>query len=123
MSLDPVDHGITNATMSDWRRYLKTELLKQRKYRSDYSGKLITDESGVELHEGIVTRANVPKGVSWHYLIFHPVNCFLLLPEEHRPTAPSRDWAIQRAYRRYGRDYVRSWYYGLPWKVKPFELP
>lgn len=121
-NLNPVDNEVNNKTIHGWRLFLKQELLKQRHYRSDFSGRLITEGTGCEMHEGIVTRAVVPKGIWWHYMIFHPYNCFLLLPEEHHP-APSKEWAISKAYALYGREAVREWFYGLPWKVVPFHLP
>jgi hypothetical protein len=124
MSLDPADHGVTNNTLPAWRAVLKQELLKRRQYRSDFSGRLITYESGCEMHEGILSRAAVPKSVDWHWMIMSPYNCFLLLPEEHRPSPPSKEWAISKAYALYGRENVRRWFYGLPWKRGvPFELP
>jgi len=123
------DHLITNKAIADWRFELKMELLKKRGFRSDYSGKRITENTGCHLHEGILTRANVSRaaknadGESWQYLIFHEVNCFLLLPEEHIPQPPSRDWCIQKSYEMYGRDAVREWFYSLPWKIRPpFKL-
>jgi len=119
-SLDPRDHAwVSNDTIYEWRKHLKLQLLEQRRYMSDYSGKYLIH---VDMHEGILTRANVPKGVWWHYYIFHPYNCFLLLPEEHRFCAPSRQWCIQKAYDRYGRDNVKEWYDSLPFKSRPFKL-
>lgn len=115
---------VNNKNFSEWREYLKRELLFRRRYRSDFSGKLITEYTGCHVHEGILPRAVVPKSVWWHYKIFHEFNCFLLLPEEHIPQAPSREWCIQHAYERYGREEVRDWMYGLPWKGEPpFKMP
>ena len=110
----------------EWRQFLKKELLKKRKYRSDLSGKPLTQ---CHMHEGILTRANVPKSIWWHVLIYHEINCFLLLPEEHIPQPPSREWCIQKAYDRYGSEVVQEWFYNLPWKQiagkpqTPFLLP
>ena len=120
-SLDPCDHAwVNNSTIFSWRQYLKSELLRQRGYVSDYSGKPLLS---VEMHEGIVTRAAVNKTVPWHYLIYHPYNCFLLSPEEHREVGYKSEWSLQRAYDLYGRDTVREWFYSLPWKGKPpFQL-
>jgi hypothetical protein len=117
--LDPRDYGITNQTIFQWRAYLKEKLLAQRHFRSDWSGEKLF---AVEVHEGILTRANVPKGVWWHFMIFCEINSFLLLPEEHRPSPPSRAWCIQKAYQRYGQEAVKEWYESLPFKVRPFQL-
>lgn len=120
MSLDPADYNLSNTNIHSWRQFLKQQLLIQRNYKSDFSGRQIYDS--VEMHEGIVTRAVVPKSIWWQYLIFHPYNCFLLLPEEHHP-APSKEWAISKAYSLYGREAVREWFDSLPFKKKPFQLP
>ena len=104
-----------------WRQFLKYELLRKRKWRSDFSGRSLIDR-GCDMHEGIITRAVLRSGVWWHYQIYHEYNCFLLLREEHIPKAPSRQWAVQTAYERYGRDNVREWFYSLPFKVRPFQL-
>ncbi|MFA7101005.1 MAG: hypothetical protein WC196_04505 [Bacilli bacterium] len=120
MSLDPRDHDwVNNDSIFSWRQYLKSELVRQRGNRSDYSGKPLSE---IEMHEGIVTRAVVPKGIWWHYFIFHPYNCFLVSPEEHKQYGHVREWAIQSAYSRYGRDTVIMWFESLPFKVKPFRL-
>lgn len=116
------DKVLTPTTVYNWRFDLKKELLKKRNFRSDFSGKLITEATGCHMHEGIVTRGMVPKSISWHLLIYSEVNCFLLLPEEHIPQPPSREWCLQKAYEYYGRDAVREWFYGLPWKACPFQL-
>lgn len=113
---------VTNKTLDDWRVVLKNYLLKERGYRSDLSGTVLF-KTGCHMHEGIISRAVVPLSVSWHFMIHHPYNCFLLLPDEHLPQAPSRGWAVEKAYERYGRENVRAWYYGLPWKAVPFQLP
>lgn len=117
--LDPRYYAIND--VYTWRQFLKRELLTKRHWRSDLSGKKLTS---CHMHEGIVTRATVPKSVKWHLLIFSEYNSFLLLPDEHSPMPPQRDWAIARAYALYGRDTVREWFYEqLPWKVIPFQLP
>lgn len=110
---------VNNHSIFEWRNHLKLWLLKERNYKSDLSGKHLFT---VEVHEGILTRANVPKNVWWQYFIFHPYNCFLLLPSEHRPQPPNREWCIQSAYARYGRDAVKSWYESLPFRARPFQL-
>ncbi len=107
----------------EWRQYLKSELLKRRGYRSDMSGLPITRSTGCEMHEGILTRANVPKGIRWHRQIYHEYNCFLLFTEEHIPCPPSRQFCIDRSYYLYGREAVRDWFYSLPFKALPFQLP
>lgn len=122
-SLNPADHGVTNRWLKPWRAYLKLELLKQRGWKSDFSGRRITEITGCHLHEGILSRADLPANVIWAWRLHHPYNCFLLLPDEHIPNPPSRAWAISKAYALYGRDNVREWYYGLPFKKRPFELP
>ncbi len=122
ITLDP-DNYTYLKTDSEWREFLKIELLKKRGYKSDYSGKPITRNTGCHLHEGILTRANVPMGIKWHRLIFHEYNCFLLLAEEHIPNPPSRQWCIDKSYELYGHDKVREWYYSLPFKSFQFQLP
>lgn len=121
-SLNPSDHlWVSNSSVYEWREYLKKALLEQRHWKSDLSGKSLIN--GCHMHEGIVTRATVPKTIWWHYKIFHPFNSFLLLPGEHMPQPPTRAWCIQRAYELYGRDNVRDWFYSLNWKDKPpFQL-
>jgi hypothetical protein len=119
--LDPrANHWVRNENIYSWRLYLKRELLRQRGYVSDYSGKPFT--GACEMHEGIITRANVPKNIHWHFYIYHPFNCVLLLPEEHRPKPPPREWCIQWAYEKYGREDVKAWYESLPFKARPFRL-
>lgn len=118
LPLDPSCYGIKDVTA--WRKYLKEELLEKRNYKSDFSGKNL---SSCHMHEGILTRANVPRSLKWHILIYHEYNCFLLLEDEHIPQAPSREWCIKKSYELYGRDKVRFWYYHLPFKVFPFQLP
>lgn len=117
--IDPRNHIFDD--LDAFRAFLKNELLERRHYQSDLSGKWLY--GGCEMHEGILTRANVPRGIWWHYMIFHEFNCFLLLPEEHRPFPPSREWCIEKAYERYGREAVKAWYYSLPFKSFPFQLP
>jgi hypothetical protein len=119
-SLDPRDHvWVDNDHIFEWRQYLKQELLQQRRYLSDYSGKYLTT---CEMHEGLITRANVPKNVWWQIFIYHPYNCFLLLPEEHRLHGHEREWAVKKSYERYGRNAVVLWFESLPFKVRPFKL-
>lgn len=116
---------VTRNNYTQYREWLKRELLFKRHYRSDWSGECLTISSGCELHEGIVPRRVVPLSVSWHVLIYHEINSFLLLPAEHRPQPPSRSWCVGKAYELYGRDAVRNWFYNeLKWKSKPpFQLP
>lgn len=121
-SLDPAkNEWLTNDDIYIWRQIVKRALCEQRGWRSDLSGKRLI---ACHMHEGIVTRATVPKSVKWHYLIFHPINLFLLLPEEHIPQPPSREWAIEKACQRYGQSTVFYWFHNLPWKSgnPPFRL-
>lgn len=121
-SLNPKENEwVNNKTIYPWRQFLKRALLTQRGWKSDYSNKPL--KVTCHMHEGIVSRAVIPKSIWWHYYIYAPPNCFLLLPEEHLPQPPSRDWCIERAYALYGRDVVREWFYTLPFKVIPFQLP
>lgn len=112
---------VNNDNFPEWRKQLKWKLYRERGGVSDYSGRSL--RSGCHMHEGIVSRAVVPRGIRWHYQIYHAYNSFLLLPNEHIPNPPNKEWAIETAYRRYGRDVVREWFYSLPWKVIPFQLP
>lgn len=114
---------IDNNTLGIWREYLKRELLFRRRYRSDWSGKLITLQTGCHLHEAILSRAVVPKSVWWHYKLHDERNCLLLLPDEHIPQPPSREWAIEYLYNKYGQDVIKEWYESLPFKSFPFQLP
>lgn len=113
---------VNNGNIRVWREQLKRTLLIERDYRSDWSGVSFM-YAGCHLHEGIITRATVPASISWHYLIFHPYNSVLLLPDEHIPLPPSREWCIRHAYDLYGRDAVLTWYYALPFKAFPYQLP
>lgn len=115
-----IPEHVNNGNFSEWRAELKQRLLIERGYHSDLSGKRLYQ---CHLHEGIVTRATVPRGIWWHFQIYHPFNSFLLLPDEHIPHPPSRAWCIERAYELYGKELVRDWYYNLPWKSIPFQLP
>jgi len=117
-----IPDSISNENFSVWRDTLKRALLQERNYRSDLSGKLLI-YNGCHLHEGIVSRATVPRGIWWHYRIFHSCNSILLLPDEHIPQPPSREWCVGKLYEYYGRDAVRDWFYSLPWKAIPFHLP
>jgi len=121
MILDPTLYKVSNENIYEWRTFLKLELLKKRKFRSDLSGKSLV--GNCDMHEGILTRANVPKSIDWSWQIYHEFNCFLLLREEHIPLPPDREWCIQKAYQLYGKREVRDWYYELPFKIFPFSLP
>lgn len=112
-----------NLSIPEWRALLKRELYRQREYKSDLSSLPIQSIHHCHLHEGIITRASIPFSVEWQWRIFASPNCFLLLPSEHIPNPPSREWAIERAYELYGRDVVRDWFYDLPFKSIPFQLP
>ena len=115
-----IPEWVGNHNFYKWRQQLKAELYTKRNGLSDLSGiPLLT----CHMHEGIISRAVVPKSVRWHFLIYHEFNCYLLNQEEHIPNPPPRSWAINLSYERYGRDAVREWFYGLPWKVVPFQLP
>ena len=105
--------------LDTWRMELKDELLRRRGYRSDYSGLPLID---CDMHEGIITRAVVPKSTGWQRLIFHEYNCFLLLREEHIPQPPSREWCMLKSFERYGKVKVVEWFYSLPWKSVPFRI-
>lgn len=122
VTLSP-ENLINEKTVADWRFELKRKLLDKRGWRSDFSGKPITEATGCHMHEGIISRAKAPKNLLWHILIFHEINCFLLLPEEHIPKPPSREWCLQKAIEYYGHDVVKEWYYSLPYKgSRPFIL-
>ena len=113
--ITPVD----NNNFGLWREWLKRELLHKRHYRSDWSKRQITLQTGCEMHEGILSRASVPKGIWWHYKLYHEYNSFLLLPEEHRPQPPSRSWCIGYMSELYGKDILKEWFESLPWRSKP----
>lgn len=121
-SLDPAKNTWAKNDLWTWRQALKLALFGQRKGRSDLSGKPLTTATGCHMHEGILTRANVPKGIAWSYLIYSPVNCFLLSIDEHIPFPPPRQWAVERAVRRYGYIVVEDWWESLPFKSRPFQL-
>jgi hypothetical protein len=116
--LDPRLFGVTNSKAMVWRTKLKLEIAKRRKYLSDFSGISFID---CDMHEGILPRAVVPKGIDWSYMIYHEYNCFLLLRSEHIHP-PSREWCIQKSFERYGKDQVCEWFYSLPWKSVPFKI-
>ena len=109
-----------NNSITEWRRFLKLSLLKERKYRSDLTGRSVGD--ACEMHEGILPRVVVPKSIWWHFMIFHPYNCFLLRPEEHRPSPPNRELCYKLACERYGKPVVDAWIDSLPFKA-PIEIP
>lgn len=109
-----------NDNICKWRWFLKRHLLQERGFRSDLSGRSVLHRC--EMHEGILSRAVVPRSVRWQWMIYHPYNCFLLLPEEHRPYPPNREWALQVAYARYGRVNVIEWFESLPFRYFPFKL-
>ena len=117
--LDPRLFGVTNSKAGLWRIALKLEIAKRRKYLSDFSGKAFID---CDMHEGILPRVVVPKGIEWSFMIYHEYNCFLLLRAEHSPQPPSREWCIYKAFERYGKDQVCAWFYSLPWKSIPFKI-
>lgn len=121
--LNPADREwVDNSQIYAWRTLLKKHLLTERNLKSDLSGRRISNSTGVHMHEGIISRAVVPKSVWWHYLIYHSYNSFLLLPEEHIPNPPSKQWAIEQAFARYGQENVCDWFYSLPWKAIPFRI-
>ena len=118
--LDPRNYSwANNSTIYKWRSFLKVELLKERHFRSDWSGELLRE---CHAHEGILPRCVIPKSVSWAWMLFSPENTFLLLPEEHIPQAPSREWCIEKSFELYGRLHVITWFNSLPWKVPPFKI-
>lgn len=108
---------VGNNNLRHWRPALKWLLYERRGGVSDKSGHPLNGHC--EMHEGIITRARVPRSVWWHYKIHHEYNCFLLLPKEHRPYPPSPDWCIARSFDLYGRETIEEWFYGLPWKGRP----
>lgn len=117
------DKPVTRENYWQWREYMKASLLYKRHYRSDLSGLPLNLSTGCHVHEAILSRANVPKSVDWFWRIFDERNCLLLLPSEHIPTPPSRKWAIEYLYGLYGREVIHEWYYDLPFKSFPFQLP
>ena len=114
-----VPKDLKNSDTYYWRKALKYHLCNKFNYTSDLSG---TPFKVCHLHEGILTRANVPKSLSWQWMIFHEYNCFLLTPEEHIPNPPSREWAVQKSFDKYGIDNVIQWFYSLPFKYHPFRI-
>lgn len=92
-------------------------LFDQRKGRSDLTQ--ISLGSGFEMHEGIFTRAHVPRSVRWYHLLFGGPNCFLLTPEEHRPDPPDRVVCYWLSVARYGKQAVDFWVDSLPFKSTP----
>ena len=117
--LDPRRYEMDNSAIFEWRQHLKKQLLIERHYLSDWSGLRMI---ACDMHEGIITRGNVPKSLDWQWQIFHPYNSFLLMPEEHYPNPPSRAWCAVNAFERYGKDNVVEWFYSLPWKRVPFRV-
>lgn len=120
---ETVEWASDNKAIFKWRALLKRELYRLRDYRSDLSGWPILSVDHCHMHEGILSRARVPLNIKWHWRIYCPYNCFLLLPHEHIPNPPPKEWAIEKAYGYYGRDNVREWFYNLPFKSVPFHLP
>lgn len=106
--------------VSRWRRHLRDSLAEIRGYSSDLSGVYL--HGAFDVHEGIIPRAVVNKGVDWHWMIFHEINCFLLLQDEHIPNPPSRTECYWMAVARYTKPIVDAWIVTLPWKV-PLERP
>ena len=115
-----IPEWVTKANYRTWRTELRRTLYLEREGLSDFSGEPL--RGGFDMHEGIVSRAVVPSSVWWHFRILDPVNCFLLLRDEHIPQPPSREWAVERATQLYGRAAVEEWFYGLPWKVIQFRI-
>jgi hypothetical protein len=103
-----------------WRNWLRTELYEARGGNSDLSGVIL--HGGFDMHEGIIPRAVVPRSIEWHYMIYHEINCFMLLRDEHIPQPPTRTECYWLAVARYGYEAVEAWIDSLPWKA-PIERP
>jgi hypothetical protein len=116
MLLDP-RQSFFGEDIIEWRKHLRVNLVHRRQWRSDLSG--VHLDYTFQIHEGIIERAKLPKSVSWHYMIFHEYNCFLLTPEEHIPQPPSRTLCYWLAVVRYGKRPIDQWIDSLPWKVSP----
>jgi len=104
-----------------WRQRLRIYLLDERGCICDCCGKIIT--GGVAVHEGLVTRAQVP---GWPFpkrgLIFSELNCILLDNQHHLAHPPSRQQVWVWQSERYGEEVLKTWYLGLFEKVTPERL-
>lgn len=119
----PVNYGwASNYSTYEWRKFLKEKLLLERGSVSDFSGNRFDPHDEIEMHEGIISRAIVPKSLWWQIFTFHPYNSFLVTREEHEKYGHFREWALQRSYELYGRENVIAWFNNLPFKVRPFKL-
>ena len=103
-----------------WRAHLRDRLYIKRRGLSDLSGFPLT--GGFDAHECLIPRAVVPRGIKWHYMIFHEINVLLLTPDEHIPQPPTRIESYWLAVMRYGMGAVNGWIDSLPWKVR-YERP
>jgi len=118
---NPSNYGINikdDVEVRIWRDMLRTYLIKERaNFTCEFCNRPLTAISGADMHEGIVTRANVPKGTGWQGLIFAECNVLILHPNCHAPIPPSKEWCWEWACKKYGETVVREWYYNLPWKA------
>ena len=113
------DLGDGTFDIRSWRSMLRNQLATRRDYRSDISGARFKPADRVHLHEGMFTRAQIPRGIDWHYMIFHEYNCFLLHEKEHIPLPPNRIQCYWLSVCRHGQPVVDDWIDNLPWKVRP----
>lgn len=113
--LNPEFFDVHNDTIYEWRQFLKFELLKKRNWKSDFSGKELKE---CHMHEGIIPRRMAPKNLWWHYKIFSEYNSILLLPSEHIPQPPSRQWCYNYLCNLYTPDIIDNWIASLPFKIK-----
>lgn len=101
---------------AEWRAHLRENLYKQRQGRSD-----LTQQSlryGFEMHEGLFSRAYVPKA-HWQQFLFAGPNVFLLSNLEHQPQPPDRTTCFWLSVARYGLLHVQKWIESLPFKSDP----
>ena len=113
--IDILDNGYV---IHDFRRRLRRHLFVARRVRSPHGrfdilvcecgcGKPITSYDAIDLHEGIITRADVagwPK--PQRSLIFHEYNTFLLRHDHHVESPPDREFCYALAAARYGRQKI-----------------
>ena len=99
-----------------WRSHLKRALLKKRGGTCNKCGIELTEYTGGHLHEALVTRAEIPFFVPWHYRIHSEANCLILCVKCHMISAPSKKWAWDYLSNQYGEEAIKEWLEGLPWK-------
>lgn len=115
--LSPLIPSIENAgDIKGYRVFLRQSIFDSRLHASDISGRTLY---AAQLHEGLISRAQLPSSIRWSWQLFSSINCFLLNESEHIPQPPLRTECYWISVSWYTKRVVDDWINSLPFKVAP----